>query len=69
MVHNIIECIDQAMFLFVVTIYIKQGKGTMIGRRETFTLIAILNKQMVTNLCKGHHNLRDLEYIPIISRK
>lgn len=55
MVHNIIECIDQAMFLFVVTIYIKQGKGTMIGRRET--LIAILNKQMVANLCEGHHNL------------
>lgn len=55
MVHNIIECIDQAMPFFVVTIYIKQGGATMIGQHET--LIAILNKQMVTKLCEGQHNL------------
>lgn len=55
MVHNIIECIDQAMPLFIVTIYIKEGRDTMIGQRKT--LIAILNMQMVTNLCEGQHNL------------
>lgn len=67
MVHNIIECIDQAMPFFVVTIYIKQGGATMIGQHET--LIAILNKQMVTKLCEGQHNLLDIEYIPSTSRK